>query len=83
MTTSTPTGPAPQAGQSHVLHLSELLKRELTDRSGEPLGRLSDVIVRLRGHDYPMVTALVAKVGGREVFVPVEQVVSSTARSSS
>ncbi len=76
MTTSTPAGPAPQAGQSHVLHLSELLKRELTDRSGEPLGRLSDVIVRLRGHDYPVVTALVATVGGREVFVPIEQVAS-------
>ena len=76
MTTSTPAGPAPQAGQSHVLHLSELLKRELTDRSGEPLGRLSDVIVRLRGHDYPEVTALVVTVGGREVFVPIEQVAS-------
>jgi hypothetical protein len=76
MTTPTPAGPAPQAGQSHVLHLSELLKRELTDRSGEPLGRLSDVIVRLRGHDYPMVTGLVATVGGREVFVPIEQVAS-------
>ena len=59
-----------------MLHLSELLKRELTDRSGEPLGRLSDVIVRLRGHDYPVVTALVATVGGREVFVPIEQVAS-------
>ena len=76
MTTSTPAGPAPQAEQSHVLHLSELLKRELTDRSGEPLGRLSDVIVRLRGHEYPMVTGLVATVGGREVFVPIEQVAS-------
>ncbi len=76
MTTATPAGSAPQAGQSHVLHLSELLKRELTDRSGEPLGRLSDVIVRLRGHDYPVVTALVATVGGREVFVPIEQVAS-------
>jgi CBS domain-containing protein len=76
MTTSTPAGPAPQAGQSHVLHLSELLKRELTDRSGEPLGHLSDVIVRLRGHDYPVVTGLVATVGGREVYVPIEQVAS-------
>ena len=76
MTTSTPAGQAPQASQPHVLHLSELLKRELTDRSGEPLGRLSDVIVRLRGHEYPMVTGLVATVGGREVFVPIEQVAS-------
>ena len=32
--------------------------------------------VRLRGADYPLVTALVAAVGGREVFVPVDQVSS-------
>ena len=44
------------------------------DRSGESLGRLSDVIARLRGHDYPLVTGLVAAVGGREVYVPIEQV---------
>ena len=34
------------------------------------IGRLSDVIVRLRGADYPVVTGLVATVGGRAVFVP-------------
>ena len=44
------------------------------DRSGEPIGRLSDVIARLRGDDYPLVTGLVATVGGREVYVPIEQV---------
>jgi CBS domain-containing protein len=57
-----------------VLHLSSLLKRPVTDRGGQSLGRLADVIVRLRGADYPLVTGLVASVGGREVFVPVEQV---------
>jgi hypothetical protein len=65
-----PAGPAP------TLHLSGLLKRPLADRGGEPLGRLSDVIVRLRGEDLPVVTGLVASVGGRDVFVPVEQVTS-------
>jgi CBS domain-containing protein len=54
--------------------LSWLLKRPVADRGGESLGRLSDVIVRLRGVDYPLVTGLVAAVGGREVFVPAEQV---------
>ncbi len=38
------------------------------------VGRLADVIVRLRGRDYPLVTGLVARVGGREVFLPAEQV---------
>jgi CBS domain-containing protein len=53
-----------------------LLKRPVTDRGGQSLGRLADVIVRLRGTDYPLVTGLVAAVGGREVFVPVDQVSS-------
>jgi CBS domain-containing protein len=74
--TTTPAAPAPQAGQARTLHLSELLRRPLTDRGGESIGRLSDVIVRLRGEDNPLVTGLVATVGGREVYVPIEQVVS-------
>lgn len=41
---------------------------------GEVVGRLADVIVRLRGRDYPLVTGLVARVAGREVFLPAEQV---------
>ncbi|MFF9122343.1 magnesium transporter MgtE N-terminal domain-containing protein [Streptomyces sp. NPDC014889] len=46
----------------------------MVDPGGRSLGRLSDVIVRLRGADYPVVTGLVVGVGGRELFVPVEQV---------
>lgn len=69
---TTPAAPGPQAGGVGPLHLSELLKRPVADRSGESLGRLSDVIVRLRGSELPLVTGLVATVGGRDVFVPVE-----------
>jgi CBS domain-containing protein len=72
--TTTPAAPAPQAGSARTLHLSELLRRPLTDRGGETIGKLSDVIVRLRGADNPVVTGLVATVGGREVYVPIEQV---------
>jgi hypothetical protein len=74
--TTTPAAPAPHARQARTLHLSDLLRRPLTDRGGEPIGRLSDVIVRLRGEENPLVTGLVATVGGREVYVPIEQVVS-------
>jgi CBS domain-containing protein len=74
--TTTPAAPAPQAGQASSLHLSELLRRPLTDRGGESIGRLSDVIVRLRGAENPLVTGLVAAVGGRELYVPIEQVSS-------
>jgi CBS domain-containing protein len=70
--TTTPAAAAPQAART--LHLSELLRRSLTDRGGESIGRLSDVIVRLRGADNPVVTGLVASVGGRDVYVPVDQV---------
>ncbi|MGD0242359.1 MAG: CBS domain-containing protein [Streptosporangiaceae bacterium] len=71
--TTTPGAPADHQPKPR---LSRLLKRPVTDRGGESLGRLADVIVRLRGADYPLVTGLVAAVGGREVFVPVDQVSS-------
>jgi CBS domain-containing protein len=72
--TTTPAAPPPRASSARTLFLSELLRRPLTDRGGESIGRLSDVIVRLRGTDLPIVTGLVAAVGGREVYVPIEQV---------
>jgi CBS domain-containing protein/sporulation protein YlmC with PRC-barrel domain len=76
MTTTPPAAPAPQAGDVRTIHLSELLRRPITDRGGESLGRLSDVVVRLRGSELPLVIGGVASVGGREVFVPMEQVSS-------
>jgi hypothetical protein len=63
------------AGPS-ALNLSGLFKRPLTARDGASLGRLSDVIVRLRGAGYPLVTGLVGKVGGRELYIPIDQVSS-------
>jgi CBS domain-containing protein len=64
------------AGPPATLRLSWLLRRPVADAGGESLGRLADVIVRLRGDSYPLVTGLVAAVGGREIFVPVDQVAS-------
>jgi CBS domain-containing protein len=72
--TTPPARPAPQAGGVRTLHLSELLRRPVTDRGGQSLGRLADVIVRLRGSELPLVIGGVASVAGREVFVPLEQV---------
>ena len=71
MTTTPPAAPVPRTGR--VIHLSDLLKRPVTDSGGESLGRVSDVVVRLRGAQYPAVKGLVATVGGREVFVPIDQ----------
>ncbi|HYB16286.1 MAG TPA: CBS domain-containing protein [Streptosporangiaceae bacterium] len=79
MTTTPPhkaTGGSAPADDRTTLRLSRLLKRPVSDRGGESIGRLADVIVRLRGTDYPLVTGLVAAVGGREIFVPIDQVAS-------
>jgi CBS domain-containing protein len=76
MTATPAEGPGVPGGDQATLRLSRLLKRPVTDRGGGSLGRLADVIVRLRGSDYPLVTGLVAAVGGREIFVPIDQVSS-------
>jgi CBS domain-containing protein len=53
------------------VHLSRILGSRVLSPSGEAVGKVDDLIVRLRGGDYPVVTGLVAKVGGRRVFVPI------------
>src|ERR1700739_1278216 len=61
------------AGQTR--RLSDLLRRPVTDSGGESLGRLTDIIVRLRGADYPLVIGIVVTIAGkREVFVPIDKV---------
>ena len=63
---------APEHGKPGrpLIHLSELLRAPVVARSGETVGRVEDVIVRLRGADtYPLVTGIVAGVGGRRVFI--------------
>ncbi|HEV3169076.1 MAG TPA: CBS domain-containing protein [Actinocrinis sp.] len=69
-------GPPAPADGARVIRLSELLRRPLADRGGESLGRVTDVIVRLRGADYPPVIGLVAKVNRRQVFIPIAQAAS-------
>jgi sporulation protein YlmC with PRC-barrel domain len=58
------------------VHLSELLRRPVVTRSGERIGRVDDVIVRLRDDAYPLVTGLVARIERRRIFVPASQVAS-------
>ena len=56
MTTTPAAGPSAPADNKTTLRLSRLLKRPVADSRGESIGRLADVIVRLRGSDYPLVT---------------------------
>ena len=74
-----PPGPATtRAGTAATdtprLSLSRLLSRGMLGAKAQPLGRLADVIVRLRGVEYPLVTGIVAELGGRRLFVPAAQV---------
>jgi CBS domain-containing protein len=62
------------ASSQPVVHLSTVLRSPLLDRAGERLGRVEDLIVRLADGGYPPVTGLKARIGGRELFVPVAAV---------
>ncbi|MGO9762997.1 MAG: magnesium transporter MgtE N-terminal domain-containing protein [Solirubrobacteraceae bacterium] len=59
-----------------VVHLSSVLRSPLLDRAGERLGRVEDLIVRLADGGYPPVTGCKARIGGRELFVPVDRIAS-------
>ncbi len=69
-----------------VLHLSVLVGSPLLDSAGDRLGRVEDLIVRLdTGDQLPPVTGLKARIGGREMFVPVDKIAKleqSAARTS-
>jgi CBS domain-containing protein len=55
------------------VQLSALLRCHVLSPDDEPVGKVDDVIVRLRGGDLPLVTGLVAKVGGRRVYLSVNR----------
>ncbi|BBX82134.1 hypothetical protein MAUB_00070 [Mycolicibacterium aubagnense] len=70
---NTPRDDHAGTGGAPVIHLSELLKAPVVSRSGEPVGKVEDVIVRLgSSEEYPAVTGLVVGVGGRQVFVSAD-----------
>ena len=57
-----------------VIFLSTLLEHSVVDATGKLLGKLADIIVRLRGSDYPHVSALVLRMGTGTIFVPIADV---------
>ncbi|MCL2780578.1 MAG: CBS domain-containing protein [Actinomycetia bacterium] len=62
------------------MHLSALLGQSLAAGSGEPVAKVDDVIVRLRGEQYPLVTGLVGRLSRRQVFVPAAKIADWDAR---
>jgi CBS domain-containing protein len=58
-----------------IVHLSSIAGAPLLDSAGERLGRIEDVVARLDQPDLnPAVVGLVARIGGRELFVPIDRV---------
>ncbi len=59
-----------------ILHLSSVVRSAVVDRSGDRLGRVRDVIVRLGDTPHPPLSGIVVRVGRRDLFVPIDRVVS-------
>jgi CBS domain-containing protein len=58
----------------NVVHLSSLAGSPLLDSAGERLGKVEDVVARLDSGDaLPPVVGLKARIGGRELFVPIDR----------
>jgi CBS domain-containing protein/sporulation protein YlmC with PRC-barrel domain len=58
-----------------TVHLSSVAGSPLLDSTGERLGRVEDVVVRLdSGQERPPVIGLKARIGGRDLFVPIDRV---------
>ncbi len=57
-----------------IVHLSSVAGSPLLDSAGDRLGRIEDVVARLDVSDQlPAVVGLVARIGGREMFVPMNR----------
>jgi CBS domain-containing protein len=58
-----------------VIHLTSVAGSPLLDSAGERLGRVEDLIARLdHTSGLPPVVGLKARIGGRDSFVPIDQV---------
>ena len=60
---------------TELIHLSGIINRPLVDaKTGDRLGRVRDLIVRLGDSPHPPVTGLVVRIGGRDLFVPARKI---------
>jgi CBS domain-containing protein/sporulation protein YlmC with PRC-barrel domain len=58
-----------------VAHLSSLAGSPLLDSEDERLGKVDDVVASLdSGDGLPLVIGLTARIGGREMFVPIDRI---------
>jgi hypothetical protein len=59
-----------------ILHLSNVVRSPLVDRADERIGRVEDLIIKLGQRSHPPIAGLVARIGSRELFVPMQRVAS-------
>ena len=58
-----------------LISLAGLVGSPVRNPTGDPIGRVADVVARWDGTEaYPAVTGLVVKIGGRRAFVSMDQV---------
>ena len=58
-----------------IVHVSAVAGSPLLDSAGERLGRVEDVVAELdAGEGLPPVIGLKARIGGREMFVPIDRI---------
>ena len=56
-----------------LVHLSDVVKRPLVDGNGDRLGKTKDLVARMGERPHPPVVGAVARIAGRDLFVPIHQ----------
>ncbi|MGA8297681.1 MAG: CBS domain-containing protein [Acidimicrobiales bacterium] len=59
---------------AEFVHLSSVVRAPVIDGRGEKVGRVDDLIARLDGKPHPPIMGLVARIGHRDLFVPIVRV---------
>jgi CBS domain-containing protein len=57
-----------------IIHLSGIVRSPLLGSDGERMGRVEDVIARPGEQAHPPVSGIVARIGRRELFVPISMI---------
>ncbi len=57
-----------------LLHLSNVIKVPIVDGTGDRVGRVEDLIVRVGEQPHPPVVGAVVRIAGRDLFLPINKV---------
>ena len=63
-----------EAPTTPVLHLTEVVGGKVLESTGDRLGRVDDLVVRLGEDEYPPVSGVLATVARRQVWLPAEEI---------